>query len=124
MFYLGYDWGWSTPRGVGRATSIGLRMSPVLALVAVACFVAGIVWGRSALRFRSVWRRVEGEPGAVAFGLVLIPVAVSLGFSTEFVRDAHLAEDRASIERRAEEVLTQEELARKRWAARLAPEDL
>jgi len=156
--------GQSTPRGAGRAGSIGVPMSPVLILVAVACSVAAVVWARSAIRFRSVWRRVEGEHGsdadtvvlfrsafrkdlhtaglyaavavgaaaggvwgssaAVAFALVLAPVAISLGFSREFVRDAHLAEDRASIERRAEEVLTQEELAPKRWAARLAPEDL
>ena len=139
-------------------------MSLVLTLVAVACFLASAVWGRSALRVRSVWRRVESEhgsdadtvvlfrssfrkdlhnaalygavalgasaaaiwgtSGAPAFGLVLIPVAASLAYSREMVKDTHLAEDRASIERRAEEVLTQEELAPRRWAARLAPEDL
>ena len=45
-------------------------------------------------------------------------------FGRDFVREARLAEDRAALERRAEEVLTQEELAPRRWAARLAPEDL
>jgi len=139
-------------------------MSLVLTLVAVACLIACSVWGRSALRVRSVWRRVEGEhgsdadtvvlfrsafrkeihtaglygalavgaaasaawglPGAAGFALALIPVAATLAYSGEMAKDAHLAEDRASIERRAEEVLTQEELAPKRWAARLAPEDL
>ncbi|HEY3142011.1 MAG TPA: PP2C family protein-serine/threonine phosphatase [Acidimicrobiales bacterium] len=139
-------------------------MNPVLILVAGACSVAAVVWGRSALRLRVVWRRIEGEHGpeadaavlarsafrrdlhasavygavtiaaAVAaflgepamalFGLVLIPVAVSVLYSREFVRESRLAEDRAAIERRAEEVLTQDELAPKRWAARLAPDDL
>lgn len=139
-------------------------MNPVLILVAGACSVAAVVWGRSALRLRTVWRRVEGEhgpeadavvlsraafrrdlhagavyaavgaaaafaalwgePATALFGLVLIPVAVSVAYSREFVHEARLAEDRAAIERRAEEVLTQEELAPKRWAARLAPEDL
>jgi serine phosphatase RsbU (regulator of sigma subunit) len=139
-------------------------MSLVLSLVAVACFIACSVWARSALRVRSVWRRVEGEhgsgadtvvlfrssfrkeihtaglygalavgavttavwglPGAAGFALALVPVAATLTYSRDMVKDAHLAEDRASIERRAEEVLTQEELAPKRWAARLAPEDL
>src|SRR5262245_50206790 len=161
---MGYESAKSTPRGGRDASSIGTRMRPVLTLVAVACYVAAVVWGRSSLRLRTVWKRVEGEHGpeadaailarsafrkdlhatalygAVALGatagalwgdpavaalaLVLIPVAVSVLFSREFVHEAHLAEDRAAIERRAEEVLTQEELAPKRWAARLAPEDL
>ena len=46
-------------------------MTPVLTLVAVACFVAAAVWGRSALRFRTVWRRVEGEHGSEADTVVL-----------------------------------------------------
>lgn len=58
------------------------------------------------------------------FGLVLIPVAVSLVYGRDFVRDSRLAESRFEIERRAEEVLSQEDLAPRRWAERLAPEDL
>lgn len=139
-------------------------MRPVLLLVAGACYIAAVVWGRSALRLRNVWRRVEGEHGphadatvlvrsafrkevhttglyltgasaalvgglwdaaAVPFAIILmVPVVASVMFNREFVREAHLMEDRAAIERKAEEVLTQEELAPKRWAARLAPEDL
>ncbi|HVX18079.1 MAG TPA: PP2C family protein-serine/threonine phosphatase [Acidimicrobiales bacterium] len=58
------------------------------------------------------------------FVLVLVPVAVSLVFARDFVRAARLSEDRLTLERRAEEVLTQEDLAPRRWAARLAPEEL
>jgi phosphoserine phosphatase RsbU/P len=139
-------------------------MSLVLAVVSAACSLAAVVWGRSSLRIRNVWRRVEAEHGpeadatvlvrsafrkdlhaaglyaAVAIGsligallagsavaviaLVLVPAAATAVMSREFVREAHLAEDRAAVERKAEEVLTQEDLAPKRWAARLAPEDL
>ncbi|MEO7428374.1 MAG: PP2C family protein-serine/threonine phosphatase [Acidimicrobiales bacterium] len=58
------------------------------------------------------------------FAFVLIPVGLSLVYGKDFRREARLAEDRISLERRAEEVLSQEELAPRRWAARLAPEDL
>lgn len=58
------------------------------------------------------------------FILLLIPVAVSLVFGRDFVRDSRLAENRFQLERRAEEVLSQEELAPRRWAERLAPEHL
>ena len=52
------------------------------------------------------------------------PVGLSFLFGRDFRREARLAEDRSLLERRAEEVLSQEELAPRRWAARLAPEDL
>lgn len=58
------------------------------------------------------------------FMLVLIPVAVSIVFGRDFVRDSRIAEGRLRIERRAEEVLSQEDSAPRRWAERLAPEDL
>src|SRR5699024_6573103 len=45
-------------------------------------------------------------------------------FGRDFVRDSRIAEGRLGIERRAEEVLTQDDLAPRRWAERLAPEDL
>jgi serine phosphatase RsbU (regulator of sigma subunit) len=60
----------------------------------------------------------------VALVLVILPAGVSLVFARDFVRAARLSEDRLTLERRAEEVLTQEDLAPRRWAARLAPEDL
>jgi serine phosphatase RsbU (regulator of sigma subunit) len=65
-----------------------------------------------------------GDEAIALVALVLVPAGATALMSREFVRESHLAEDRAAIERKAEEVLTQEELAPKRWAARLAPEDL
>src|SRR3954468_19981172 len=58
------------------------------------------------------------------FALVLIPVLVSVIYGRDFVRDSRLAESRLDLERKAEEVLSQDDLAPKRWAERLAPEDL
>jgi sigma-B regulation protein RsbU (phosphoserine phosphatase) len=53
-----------------------------------------------------------------------VPVAMSIRFAPRFFAEARLAENRAMLERRAEEVLAQEQLAPRRWADRLAPEDL
>jgi serine phosphatase RsbU (regulator of sigma subunit) len=55
---------------------------------------------------------------------VSIPVVVSIRYAPRFFDEARLAESRAMLERRAEEVLAQEELAPRRWSDRLAPEDL
>lgn len=55
---------------------------------------------------------------------VSIPVVISIRYAPRFFDEARLAENRALIERRAEEVLAQDNLAPRRWAARLAPEDL
>src|SRR5918992_606242 len=138
---------------------------PILAVVALACLGAAVVWGRSAGRLERVWRRVEEAAGpdsdaavlarsayrkdfhtatlygvlalsgAVAsitsrpeidlvFVLILIPVVVSVLFGRDFIAEARLAESRSQLERRAEEVLSQEQLAPRRWATRLAPEAL
>lgn len=66
------------------------------------------------------------EPGRVGlvFGLVLVPVIVSIASARDFVRETRLADDRYDLERRAEEVLSQDQLAPQRWAARLAPDTL
>lgn len=69
----------------------------------------------------AVW---ETDGADYLFALVLLPVGLSMVFGRDFRREARLAEDRIMLERRAEEVLSQEELAPKRWAARLAPEEL
>jgi serine phosphatase RsbU (regulator of sigma subunit) len=55
---------------------------------------------------------------------VLVPAVVALVYGRDFGRDSRLAEGRLELERRAEEVLTQDDLAPRRWAERLAPEDL
>lgn len=61
---------------------------------------------------------------SLLFLLILVPVGLSVAYGRDFARETRLAEHRTTIERRAEEVLSQEELAPKKWAARLAPEDL
>ncbi len=86
-----------------------LHTVTLYAVIAVASSIAAIWSSRGADYF---------------FVAVLAPVGLSLVFGRDFRREARLAEDRISLERRAEEVLSQEELAPKRWAARLAPEDL
>jgi serine phosphatase RsbU (regulator of sigma subunit) len=79
----------------------------------------------ASLAIAAVGVAVAGEDiPSLLFVLVLVPVALSIAFGRDFAREARLAEDRTHVERRAEEVLSQQELAPKRWAARLAPEDL
>ncbi len=138
---------------------------PILALVAVACGVATVVWARSARRLQRVMRRIESDlsdssdavvlarssfrkevhttllygvlavaaavtavstrPGAVVvFAAVLVPVILSVVSGRDSVAESRLAEERYNLERRAEEVLSQDQLAPQRWAARLAPPDL
>lgn len=53
-----------------------------------------------------------------------VPLVVSLRYGPRFLHEARLAEERSQLERRAEEVLEQEDLAPRRWAARLAPDEL
>jgi len=137
----------------------------ILAVTAVACGLAALVWFRSARRLGKVYRRVAAERGPgddasvlarsafrkdvhtttlysvlsgscaalawsrsagveLMFGLILVPVIVSVLSARDFVRESRLADDRYDIERRAEEVLTQDQLAPQRWAARLAPDQL
>lgn len=136
-----------------------------LALVALACVAAVLLWGRSAHRHYTSWTRMESEYGSgsdqavlargqfykevhatvlygsvgiasaavsafgtpeseVLFALVLVPVGITFFYSRDFRRVARLAEDRTQLERKAQEVLSQEELAPRKWAARLAPEEL
>jgi len=140
----------------------------ILAIIAMACAAAAVIWGRSAVYRRKVIQRVEQESAeydvdsdvmellvsdfrkdlhttilysvlaltvlvAAAMddssvpllsALVLVPVGISFVFGRNFVRQARLEHRRAQLERRAQEVLVQEDLAPKRWAERLAPEDL
>ncbi len=64
------------------------------------------------------------EKSALLLVLVAVPVGLSLVFGRNFVKEARIEHSRSELERRAQEVLVQEELAPRRWAARLAPEDL
>ncbi|HVM53743.1 MAG TPA: PP2C family protein-serine/threonine phosphatase [Acidimicrobiales bacterium] len=54
----------------------------------------------------------------------VVPAALSLRYGRALLRQARMAESRSQLEQRAEEVLEQEALAPRRWAARLAPEEL
>jgi hypothetical protein len=56
--------------------------------------------------------------------VLIVPAVISVVLGRNFVAEARVAQARAELERRAQEVLDQEELAPRRWAARLAPEDL
>lgn len=77
------------------------------------------------LAVASLAAAVVGSPyGWMGFVLVLVPVGLSAMFGRNFIAEARLSQNRADLERRAQEVLVQEELAPKRWAARLAPEVL
>src|SRR5436305_4263455 len=58
------------------------------------------------------------------YAFILVPIAVSLFYGRDFIRESRLFEERAMLERRAEEVLSQEELAPRKWAERLRPDDL
>lgn len=67
---------------------------------------------------------VESSIAEILLVLVLLPVVMSLIFGRNFVKEARIEYSRSELERRAQEVLVQEDLAPRRWAARLAPEDL
>jgi serine phosphatase RsbU (regulator of sigma subunit) len=54
----------------------------------------------------------------------VLPALISLRYGPALLRQARIAEARAQLEQRAEEVLGQEELAPRAWAARLAPEEM
>jgi phosphoserine phosphatase RsbU/P len=56
--------------------------------------------------------------------VALVPAAVSFWYSRQFLSQAGLFEQRAKVERRAAEVLSQDTLAPVRWSARLAPDNL
>ena len=61
---------------------------------------------------------------AVAVSLLAVPAAITLINRESQIEIARLSADRAEVEKKAREVLTQEELAPLQWAARLAPSHL
>lgn len=82
-----------------------------------------LLYGVLALASLAVSFSSRGEVD-VLFAFVLIPVGLAVIYGRDFIREARLFESRAGIERRAEEVLSQEELAPRQWAQRLAPDEL
>ena len=66
----------------------------------------------------------DRSSAATLYAFILVPIAVSIFYGRDFIRESRLFEERAMLERRAEEVLSQEELAPRKWAERLAPDDL
>ena len=77
------------------------------------------------LAVASLATAISDHSSAVSlYAFILAPIALSLIYGRDFIRESRLFEERAMLERRAEEVLSQEELAPRRWAERLAPDDL
>jgi serine phosphatase RsbU (regulator of sigma subunit) len=65
-----------------------------------------------------------GSWSPATFGVLIVPALASLVIGRRFARQARLSQARWDLERRAEETLSQEELAPRRWAERLAPQTL
>ena len=61
---------------------------------------------------------------ALVASLLGVPAAMAIAGRDHHIEIGRIAEARADIEKRAREVLSQEELAPLQWAARLAPSDL
>lgn len=150
---------------------------PLLAVLAVGCAVAAILWGRSSMRLQRAWRRSTAAAAAasaadrpeiadseraaadlarsafrkevhttvlyaaiaactfaasftamgiwqIPYVLVLIPIGITLRYGPRFLSEASLGEERSLRVRKAERALEQELEAPRRWANRLAPEEL
>lgn len=65
-----------------------------------------------------------GPEASILFAFLVVPVLVSVANGRHLAREARIAEDRAAIERRAQEALDQQTEAPRAWAARLAPDHL
>ncbi|MPY92783.1 MAG: SpoIIE family protein phosphatase [Acidimicrobiia bacterium] len=77
--------------------------------------LAGLATGATAVFGGGAW---------LLFALLALPAVATLLLSRDFSRLARLSHARWDLERRAEETLSQEELAPRRWAERLAPQQL
>ena len=66
----------------------------------------------------------DTEFWTVVMLVVGVPAAVTMMWGRKSGSEFRMAQERFEIERRAQEALTQEELAPRAWAGRLAPEDL
>jgi serine phosphatase RsbU (regulator of sigma subunit) len=84
---------------------------------------AGMLYAAVALAATAGAMSMSGWSDAVSV-VLLVPVALSLRYAQQLLSHARLTESRSQLEQRAQEVLVQEALAPKRWAARLAPENV
>ena len=82
-----------------------------------------IVYGLLAIA-ATVVAAVGSLGSAAVFGVLAVPALLSLLWSRSAVSEARLTEDRFEVTKRAEEALSQENLAPRAWASRLAPEEL
>jgi serine phosphatase RsbU (regulator of sigma subunit) len=86
-----------------------LLSAALYAVLAVVCAVAALT--------------IEA-PQSLVLVLVAVPAVVSMVLGRNFVNEARLEHGRTELERRAQEVLDQDDLAPRRWAERLAPDQL
>ncbi|MDP9420108.1 MAG: serine/threonine-protein phosphatase [Actinomycetota bacterium] len=84
---------------------------------------AAMLYAAVALAATAGAMSMSGWSDAVSV-VLLVPVALSLRYAQQLLSHARLTESRSQLEQRAQEVLVQEALAPKRWAARLAPENV
>ena len=67
---------------------------------------------------------VESRAATAILVLVVVPALFPLWWGRRSVAEARLTQERFEMERRAEETLSQGDLAPLAWADRLAPDDL
>ena len=80
----------------------------------------------AAMALALAWATVVAVPLTVAWATLVPATAamVTVGSRNKITEATRLAAARTEVEKRAQEVLSQEQLAPLRWAARLAPEEL
>ena len=84
---------------------------------------AAVLYGL--IGFAAIVVAVVGTPGSDAFfALVGIPIAATFLWSKDFRREARLSEERFGLEKKAQEIVEQQDSAPRQWAARLAPDEL
>ncbi len=69
----------------------------------------------------ALWRP---DTASLPLTALAVPAVASLVIGRRFTKQARISEARWELERKAEETLSQEDLAPRRWAERLAPESL
>ncbi len=87
-------------------------------------FQSAVFTGIAAVALLVVAAAGVGVWPALAVSLLAVPAAMALAGRASQTEIARIAAARADVEKRAREVLSQEELAPLQWAARLAPSDL